>query len=221
VNWEKLHPWVLSLEVAGAATLINTLIAIPLSYFLARSKFAGKWVAEALVVIPLVMPPTIVGFGLWYIVGRNGLYGWLTGGETLFWTIRAEVLASSIVSFPLLVLPMRTAFAAEPRELHEEARIAGASWWQRFIHISIPIARGGILAGITLGFARALGEFGATIMLVSTGDARTRTLPLQIYSDVGLHGDFAAAWPAVLALASSALALIFVAHQSRWLNADQ
>ena len=76
MNWEQLHPWVLSVEVAAAATFINALAAIPLSYFLARSRFAGKWVAEALVILPLVMPPTVVGFGLWYVIGKYGfLYG--------------------------------------------------------------------------------------------------------------------------------------------------
>jgi molybdate transport system permease protein len=218
LNSTPLQPWILSVEVAGAATLINAFIAIPLSYFLARRRFAGRWLLESLVILPLVMPPTVVGFLLWYVIGRVGLYGWVTGGDTLFFTVKAEIIASSIVSFPLLVLPMRAAFASEPPELADEARIAGASRWQRLIHISLPLARGGVISGLLLGFARALGEFGATSMLVSTGDPRTRTLPLQIYSDAALTGEYLRAWPAVIALAVTSMMLIFVAHRLQWLE---
>ncbi len=209
------------MEVAAAATAINTLVAIPLSYFLARRQFLGRWLVDALILLPLVMPPTVVGFGLWFIIGRSGLYGWLTHGQTLLFTVKSEIIAASIVSFPLLVLPLRAAFAAEAREFHEEARIAGASWWQRLWYISLPLARGGLLSGLLLGFARALGEFGATVMLVGTGDSHTRTLPLQIYNAVGITGDFPSAWPAVLALAGSAILIVLVARGLRWLEPDR
>jgi molybdate transport system permease protein len=221
VNWPALQPWVLSVEIAAAATVINALVAIPLSYFLARRRFPGRWLVESLVILPLVMPPTVVGFLLWYVIGRVGLYGWLSGGETLFFTVKAEILASSIVSFPLLALPMRAAFASEAREFHDEARIAGASPWQRFLYISLPLARGGMLSGLTLGFARALGEFGATMMLVSAGDARTRTLSLQIYNDAISPGEYLKAWPPVIALALTSMVLIIAAHRLRWLDVDR
>src|SRR5207248_2587799 len=117
----------------------------------------------------------------------------------LLFTQAAEICASSVVSFPLLVLPTRAAFAAIAREYDEEGRMAGLTRWQRFFFIAVPLARGGILSGVLLGFARALGEFGATLMVVATSE-ETRTLPIQIYIDSKTTADFAAAWPAVLAL---------------------
>ena len=219
MNWTYLHPWLLSLEVASIATAINALIAIPLSYLLARRRFPLRWLMESLVIMPLIVPPTVVGFGLMLLIGRSGLYGMITG-HTLLFTRLAAVLASSVVSFPLLVLPVRAAFAATPREYHEEARMAGLSPWQRFIHVALPLARGGILSGLLLGFARALGEFGATLMLVSTSES-TRTLPIQIYLDTSSTFDYSAAWPSVLVLALTSMVVILVANRLRWLEMDK
>jgi molybdate transport system permease protein len=219
VNWTYLRPWLLSLEVATCATLLNALVAIPLGYLLARRRFAGRWLVESAVILPLVLPPTVMGFLLMYLLGRSGLYGWLTG-ETLLFTRAAAICASSVVSFPLLVLPIRAAFAGILPEYDEEARIAGLSRVQRFVYIALPLARGGILSGVLLGFARALGEFGATMMLVSTSE-RTRTLPIQIYLDAGSGNDFAAAWPAVLALGGTSVVVILVANRLRWLDGER
>ena len=213
-------PWILSLEVAGIATLAAAVAAIPLGYLLARKRFAGRFLIESVVVLPLVLPPTVVGFLLMYLIGARGVYGWLTGGENMLFTVWAAILASAVVSFPLQVLPVRAAFAATLKEYDEEARMAGLNWWQRFIYVQMPLARGGILSGLLLGFARALGEFGATLMLVSTGD-RTRTLPIQIYLDAGPTGDFAAAWPAVVALGCTSLLVIVVVNRMRWLDAEK
>jgi molybdate transport system permease protein len=219
VNWAYLHPWLLSLEVAGIATAANAVVAVPLSYLLARHRFGLRWLVESAVILPLILPPTVVGFALMFVIGRSGLYGMVTG-HTLLFTRLAAVLASSVVSFPLLVLPVRAAFAAIPREYHEEARIAGLSAWQRFMHVALPLARGGILSGLLLGFARALGEFGATLMLVGTGE-KTRTLPIQIYYDAGQLGDYSAAWPAVVALAVTSMGVIVVANRLRWLDSEK
>jgi molybdate transport system permease protein len=219
VNWAYFHPWVLSLGVAAIATAANAVVAVPLSYLLARHRFRLRWLVESVVILPLILPPTVVGFGLMYVIGRSGLYGLVTG-HTLLFTRLAAVLASSVVSFPLLVLPVRAAFAAIPREYHEEARMEGLSAWQRFIHVALPLARGGILSGLLLGFARALGEFGATLMLVGTGE-KTRTLPIQIYYDAGQLGDYSAAWPAVVALAVTSMAVILLANRLRWLDSEK
>jgi molybdate transport system permease protein len=209
----------LSMEVAGVATVASSLLAIPLGYILARRRFRGRTVVEAVTIMPLVLPPTVVGFLLMYLVGRSGLWGKLTG-DTLLFTLPAAMLASAIVSFPLQVLPVRAAFANVGREFDEEARMAGLSRWQRFLHVHLPLARGGILSGLLLGFARALGEFGATLMLVGTGE-RTRTLPVQIYIDAGQTDDFVRAWPAALALIGTSLAVILLANRLRWLEADR
>jgi molybdate transport system permease protein len=219
VNWTYFHPWVLSLGVAAIATAVNAVVAVPLSYVLARHRFGLRWLVESVVIMPLILPPTVVGFALMFVIGRSGLWGMVTG-HTLLFTRLAAVLASSVVSFPLLVLPVRAAFAAIPREYHEEARIAGLSAWQRFIHVALPLARGGILSGLLLGFARALGEFGATLMLVGTGE-KTRTLPIQIYYDAGQPGDYSAAWPAVVALAVTSMGVILVANRLRWLDSEK
>jgi molybdate transport system permease protein len=209
----------LSLEVATVATLANALVAIPFSYYLARRRFAGKWLVESLVILPLVLPPTVIGFLLMYLLGRSGLYGVLTG-ETLLFTKSAAILASSVVSFPLLVLPIRSAFTAIAREYDEEGRMAGLSRVQRFLYIALPLARGGILSGLLLGFARALGEFGATVMLVGAME-RTRTLPIQIYVDASQNSDFWAAWPAVLALGLTSVGVIVVANRLRWMEGER
>jgi molybdate transport system permease protein len=186
---------------------------------LARRRFHGRAVLEAITIMPLVLPPTVVGFLLMYLVGRSGLWGKLTG-ETLLFTLPAAMLASAIVSFPLQVLPVRAAFANVSREFDEEARMAGLSRWQRFLYVHLPLARGGILSGLLLGFARALGEFGATLMLVGTGE-RTRTLPLQIYVDAGQTDDFTQAWPAVVALIGTSLVVILLANRLRWLEVER
>ena len=170
--------------------------------------------------LPLVLPPTVVGFFLMYLIGRHGVWGWLTGGSMLF-TLKAAIIASAaIVSFPLMLLPVRAGFAALMREYDEEARMAGLAWWQRFLYIALPLARGGIVTGVLLSFARALGEFGATLMLVGMGP-RTRTLPLQIYYDAGQTDDFTAAWPAVIGLAVTSVLVILLANRLRWLEAER
>lgn len=219
MNLTYARPWALSLEVALIATLLNALVAVPLAYLLARRPFPGRWVLESLLILPLVLPPTVVGFLLMLLLGRHGIYGMLTGATLLF-TLKAAVIASAIVSFPLQVLPIRAAFAALPKEFDEEARMAGLTRLQRLTHIALPLARGGILSGLLLGFARALGEFGATLMLLGTGE-KTRTLPLQIYLDAGLFQDYAAAWPAALALALTSIIVILIANKLRWLDADR
>jgi molybdate transport system permease protein len=219
VSWQYFHPWLLSLQVAGVAILINAATAIPLSYLLARKRFAGRWILESAVILPLVLPPTVIGFLLMYPLGKHGPWYALTGNGLLF-TVWAEIIASAIVSFPLVVLPVRAAFAAIPKEYDEEGRMAGLALWQRFLYIALPTARGAILSGLLLGFARALGEFGATMMLVGTLE-HTRTLPIQIYYDAGLTGDLSAAWPAVGALGLTSVAVILIANRLRWLDAER
>jgi molybdate transport system permease protein len=209
----------LSLLVASAATLINAILGMPLAFLLARRRFRGRAIIEALVILPLVLPPTVVGYILMLAVGRNGLY-WLLTGRTLLFTIPAEILASSVVAFPLLVMPMKSAFASIERDFFEEARLAGITAWQAFCYIALPMARRGVVAGLLLAFARAMGEFGATLMLVSTGP-RTRTLPIQIYVDAGQTYDLLAAWPAMLALAVTSTVVIVLANRLHWLEADR
>jgi molybdate transport system permease protein len=196
-------PWlaiVHSLEVALAATVLATLVGIPLAVVLARSARGWRTVVTAVIFLPLVLPPTVIGYALLYLLGKHGLWGWAFGGSLLF-TKSAAVAASTIVALPLLTLPARSAFANQPRHVLDEARLAGANVWQTFFQITLPLALPNVLAGMLLAFGRALGEFGATLMVVGTGEA-TRTLPIQIYFDAGMDDNMRDAAPAVLALAA-------------------
>ena len=196
----------LSLRVAALATAAAVLVAVPAGYALARRPFRGRTLIEGLLTLPLVLPPTVVGYGLVLLLGRGGLGG-LTGAQLLF-TEPAAALAAAAVALPLVYLPSRAAFAAVPREMEEAAVLAGAGRWAVFRLVYLPAARRGVAAGIVLGFARALGEFGATVMVFGA-PATARTLPVEIwfkYQDLQMT----AALPAALVLAGLSLAAIWI-----------
>lgn len=201
-----------SLEVAASATLLAALIAIPLAYVLCRRRFFGKSLLEALLTVPLVLPPTVVGYGLIVLMGRRGVLGsfiarW-TAGYTILFRPEGAILAALVVAFPLLYLPAKAGFASIDRELQDVARLLGAGRWRTFWQVSLPLARRHIAAGLLLAFARALGEFGATIMVLGDLPGR-RTLPIVIY-DATAGQDDAQAWPPVLALAGLSLLIVLI-----------
>ncbi len=175
------QPLIQSLRIATVATLGAMLIAVPLGYFLARKKFAGKAVLETFLTLPLVLPPTVVGYLLLVLLGHNG---WLSRPFhfSVVWTWYGAAIAAGVVAFPLLLLPTRAAFVSVDRELEEVSRLMGANRLQVFWHVSIPLALRGIASGVLLAFARALGEFGATVMVLGVRD-RTRTLPIFVYDE--------------------------------------
>jgi len=208
-------PTYLSLRIALAATAITTLLAVPLAFILARRRFAGQTILEAALTLPLVLPPTVVGFVLILCFGRRGWIGhWLDRwfDYTLVFRFEGAVLAAAVVAFPLLYLPAKAAFAAVERDFEDTARLSGASGLQVFWHVSLPMARRGIVSGLTLCFARALGEFGATIMVFGWQSGRI-TLPISIYTDY-VNDDFAHATAAVLTL--SAISVATIAFYNRW-----
>ena len=207
------RPLLLSLQVAGLAVLLAAGLGLPLAYVLARKHFAGKTWLEGAVLMPLILPPTVTGFFLLYVLGRHGLCGWLTGGGSLLFTRWGAALASVVVVLPLIVLPARAAFAGIHRELWEDAALLGLRRHQVFLYIALPLARGGIASGLLLAFGRALGEFGATLMVLGAAEG-LRTLPVQIYLDVAVNNDMAKAGPAVVLLAGVSLALAFLVN--RW-----
>ncbi len=215
---EIARPWLLSFQIACGATLLALVIGLPLAYLLARKKFIGRSLLEGVLMLPLVLPPTVVGFLLLYVLGRYGLVGWLTRGATsLLFTRTGALIACTIVILPLLVLPAKAGFASIAREMMEEAQLMGASRFQMMIHVAIPLAFRGILSGAMLGFGRALGEFGATLMVVGAGE-NVRTLPVQIYIETSVSNDIGAAWPAVLALGVTSLALTLMLNRFRLLD---
>jgi molybdate transport system permease protein len=174
----------LSLFIASTATACVAAVGVPLAYVMARSRFFGRSAVETLLTLPLVLPPTVVGYGLVLLLGAQGVLGrWLHRAfdYSLLFRIEAAVLAAGIVSFPLLYLPAKAAFRAVDPEMYETAALLGASRWQTFLHVSLPMAAGGIFSGAVLCFARALGEFGATVMVFGWQPGRM-TMPIAVYS---------------------------------------
>jgi molybdate transport system permease protein len=199
----------LSVRVAVLATLVNAAVGIPLAWALARRRFRGRALVDLLVTLPLVLPPTVTGYYLIVLLGRRG---WLGGplyaatGWTLTFTWYAAVIAATVMALPLLVRTARAAIESVDRDLEQAALTLGRSQWRVALEVTLPLARNGILAGLVLAFARALGEFGATLMLAGNIPGRTQTVPLAIYTAVqtGETGD-ALALVAVLTLLSCAV----------------
>jgi len=175
------HPLLQSLRIALLATIGAAIIAIPVAYFLARRKFPGKSLAETLLTLPLVLPPTVVGYFLIVLLGHNGVIS-KPFHFSIIWTWWGASVAAGVVAFPLLMMPTRAAFESVDRELEEISRLMGANRLQVFWHVNLPLAARGIASGFLLAFARALGEFGATVMVLGIRDS-TRTLPILVYDE--------------------------------------
>lgn len=202
----------LSLRIAALATCLAVLVSVPLAYGLARRRIMGRSLIEGLILMPLVLPPTVVGYVILMLFGARGWFaGWL-GGYSIIFRFEGAVLAAAVVALPMLYLPAKAAFASVERELEDDARLMGASRPQLFWHISIPLARRGLASGIVLGFARALGEFGATIMVFGWQPKRI-TLPISIYADYE-QGNLADATSAVIALSVISLGLLMLYNAS-------
>lgn len=195
-------PLLLSLKVAGISTAIVFIIGVLFARLLARRDFMGKGFLEAIFLLPLVLPPTVVGFGLLILFGKNGVLGqWLLSWfdiQVVFSWIGA-IIASIVVSFPLMYQSASAAFQHVDSKFENVARTMGASEWRVFWTISFPLAWPGILAGIVLSFARGLGEFGATLMLAGYIPGRTDTIPVAIYFAVEAgHMEVASFWVMVI-----------------------
>lgn len=185
----------LSLKVAGIATLINLVLGVLVGYVLARTRFVGRDLVNTLLTLPMVMPPTVLGYYLLVLMGRRSWLGaWLQDhfGFSFIFTWQGAVVAASIVAFPLVFKPARAAFEAVDGQLEQAARVLGISETAIFFRISLPLAWRGILAGVLLGFARALGEFGATLMIAGSIPGKTQTLSIAIYEAVQAGNDDAA-----------------------------
>lgn len=201
----------LSIRVAIVATILNALIGIPVAYLLARRTFRGRALVDLLVTLPLVLPPTVTGYYLIVLLGRRGWLGGpvyaLTGWSVAF-TWYAAVIAATVMALPLLVRTARAAIESVDRELEKAAFTLGRSEWRTALEVTLPLARNGIIAGLVLAFARALGEFGATLMLAGNIPGKTTTVPLAIYTAVQT-GEMGEAVMLVLALTTlSCLVLV-------------
>ncbi|MBC3886256.1 molybdate ABC transporter permease subunit [Undibacterium griseum] len=182
--WSAL---LLSLKVAGCATALNLLLGILVGYVLARKQFWGRNLLDTLLTLPMVMPPTVLGYYLLVLMGRRSwLGGWLQSqfGISLIFTWQGAVIAAAIVAFPLVFKPARAAFEAVDGQLEQAARVLGVSEMAIFFRVSLPLAWRGIMAGVLLAFARALGEFGATLMVAGSIPGKTQTLSIAVYEAV-------------------------------------
>lgn len=177
----------LSLKVALWATLIDLVLGLAFGYLLARKRFAGRELLDALLTLPMVMPPTVLGYYLLVLIGRNGpLGGWLQQhfGIQLIFSWQAAVLAAAVVAFPLVLKGARAAFEAVDTQLEQAAYVLGLSPWAVFLRVSLPLAWRGVLGGTLLAFARSMGEFGATLMVAGSIPGKTQTLSIAVYEAV-------------------------------------
>lgn len=180
-------PLALSLKVAGWATALVLIAGVAVAWLVARRRFWGREVFDALMTLPMVMPPTVLGYYLIVLLGRRGWIGrWLHEqfDVVLMFTWQGAVIAAAVVAFPLVYKAARAAFEEVPRQAENAARVLGATEWDVFVRVTLPLAWRGILAGTMLAFARALGEFGATLMVAGSIPGKTQTLSIAVYEAV-------------------------------------
>ena len=182
----------LTLKVAAWATAVNLVLGVAAGWLLARRRFIGRDVLDALLTLPLVLPPTVVGYYLLVVIGKRGWLGhWLHAsfGINLIFTWQGAVIAATVVAFPLLLSAARTAFEGVDPQLEKAARVLGLSEWAVFFRVTLPMAWPGILGGTLLVFARSLGEFGATLMVAGSIPGRTQTLSVAVHEAVQAGDD--------------------------------
>lgn len=182
-----LFPLQLTLRVATLATIFALLLGVTAALVIHKYRFWGRDLVDALLTLPLVLPPTVLGYYLLTVIGRNSLIGqWLeeSFGMVLVFTWQGAVVAATVVAFPLVFKSTRSALEGVEHQYENAARTLGCNEWAVFARISLPLATRGILAGTMLAYARAMGEFGATLMVAGNLPGRTQTMPLAIYSAV-------------------------------------
>ncbi|MCD7983909.1 MAG: molybdate ABC transporter permease subunit [Desulfovibrio sp.] len=191
-----LSPLELSLRVAGLATLISFVAATLMAWLLARKRGPLPALLDAVCTLPLVLPPTVLGYYLILLVGRRGLLGqWLADvGINLIFSWQGAVVAATVVVFPLIYKSARAALEQVDPHLENAARTLGSSEWRVFVSVSLPLAWKGIFAGLMLAFARGMGEFGATLMIAGNIPGKTQTLALAIYDAFQAGNDAQAVW---------------------------
>jgi molybdate transport system permease protein len=212
VDWFPL--W-LSLKVAAIATVLSLVIGLWLAYLLANRRFRGKEVLDAGVALPLVLPPTVLGYYLLVLFGRASpagrLYEWMFGAPLVF-TWQAAVVAAMFHAIPLLVISARAALESVDRSYERAARNLGASEWRVFWRVTLPLARRSVMAAAILAFARTLGDFGITIMIAGNIPGRTQTVAVAIYDAVE-SGNGALARTLVIILSVVAIVILSVANR--------
>lgn len=195
-----LSPLELSLRVASLATLFSFVAATLMAWLLARKRGPLPALLDALCTLPLVLPPTVLGYYLILLVGRRGVFGhWLADmGINLIFSWQGAVVAATVVVFPLIYKSARAALEQVDPHLENAARTLGSSEWRVFVSVSLPLAWRGIFAGLMLAFARGMGEFGATLMIAGNIPGKTQTLALAIYDAFQAGNDVQAVWLVII-----------------------
>jgi molybdate transport system permease protein len=210
-----LHTLRLSLMVVSIATVAIALIGTAFGYLLAKRQFRGKELLDAVLTLPMVLPPTVTGYYLILLLGKRGLLGKplfeLTGWTVMF-TWPAAVIAATVVALPLMIRSARTSIESVNTDYEIASFLMGKSEWETFFRINLPLAGKGILAGIILSFARAFGEFGATLMLAGNIPGKTQTMPLAIYEASASGEDAQARWLALI-LTGISITVVYITNR--------
>lgn len=210
MDWLALR---LTLQLATCTTLVLLVLGLPLAHWLARSTWSGKWLVDAFVAMPLILPPTVLGFYLLWATNPDTWIGrtyQVSTGHALPFSFVGILVASVIYNLPFAVRPFASAFAAVDRRLLEAAWCLGSSPWRTFWRVTVPLARPGILAGMVLTFAHTIGEFGIVLMVGGNIPGVTRTLSIAIYDDVQAINYNAAGTTSLILLAFAFLMLALV-----------
>ncbi len=207
----------LSLATTGVSLVITVTFGLPLAYVLARRRFRGSGLVEAMVDLPLVLPPSVAGLALLLALGRRGLLGGTLDaiGIEIPFTTLAVILAQSFVSAPFFIRSARTGISSVERDLEAAARVDGASDIEVFRYITVPLAGSALAAGLVMSWARSLGEFGATIMFAGNIEGRTQTLPLVVYGEFQ-GGDLDASIAAAAILVLAAFGVLVAVRLLHW-----
>lgn len=207
-------PLKLSIEIALVSGIIVIVTGILFGKWMAKRNFKGKIFLETVLLLPLVLPPTVIGFLLIIIFGKNSVLGnlitWFFNQPVMF-TWWAAVIASTVVAFPLMYQSAKTGFESVDEDIENAARVDGAKEWQVFFFISIPLALKSIVSGGILSFTRALGEFGATLMFAGNLPGKTQTTPLAIYMAIG-SGNMSLAWSWVICMIGISFLMLLSVH---------
>jgi molybdate transport system permease protein len=207
----------LSLVTTAVSIVLTVVGGTPLAYVLARRRFRGAFIADAIVDLPMVLPPSVAGLALLLVLGRRGLLGETlnAAGLEIPFTTLAVIIAQTFVSAPFFIRSARTAFGGVDRDLEDAARVDGASERRLFRAITIPLAAPVLAAGVVMSWARSLGEFGATIMFAGNVEGRTQTLPLVVYGEFQA-GELNASVAAATILVLAAFAVLIAVRALRW-----
>ncbi|MEK4975209.1 molybdate ABC transporter permease subunit [Niallia circulans] len=213
--WQPIE---LSLLIAISATLFVIILGIVTAWFMTKKEFPGKVIIEVILLLPIVLPPTVIGFLLIMLFGKNGVIGKALDflfGQSLMFTVSGAILAAVVVAFPLMYQSVKNGFESMDPLIEDAARVDGANSWRLFRHISLPLCSPFLVTGTILSFARALGEFGATIMFAGNIPGQTQTLPLAIY--VAFESNkLALAWSWVMMMVIiSFVMLLFIQKRAR------